>query len=71
MIKLRTSPYVPGRPKGYWFKWKRDPNVVDAVLMYAQRGHGKRSLVLFRLHVRRVEGQRDRADRQGLFRLYR
>ena len=43
MIKLRSSPYVPGRPKGYWFKWKRDPNVVDAVLMYAQRGHGKRS----------------------------
>ena len=43
MIKLRTSPYVPGRPKGYWYKWKRDPNVVDAVLMYAQRGHGKRS----------------------------
>lgn len=43
MIKLCTSPYVPGRPKGYWFKWKRDPNVVDAVLMYAQRGHGKRS----------------------------
>jgi DNA ligase-1 len=43
MLKLRTSPYVPGRPKGYWLKWKRDPNVVDAVLMYAQRGHGKRS----------------------------
>jgi DNA ligase-1 len=43
MIKLRSSPYVPGRPKGYWFKWKRDPNVVYAVLMYAQRGHGKRS----------------------------
>ncbi len=43
MVKLRTSPYVPGRPKGFWFKWKRDPNVVDAVLMYAQRGHGKRS----------------------------
>jgi DNA ligase-1 len=43
MLKLRTSPYVPGRPKGYWFKWKRDPNVVDAILMYAQRGHGKRS----------------------------
>ncbi len=43
MIKLRSSPYVPGRPKGSWFKWKRDPNVVDAVLMYAQRGHGKRS----------------------------
>ncbi len=43
MIKLRTAPYVPGRPKGNWYKWKRDPNVVDAVLMYAQRGHGKRS----------------------------
>jgi DNA ligase-1 len=43
MIKLRSSSYVPGRPKGNWFKWKRDPNVVDAVLMYAQRGHGKRS----------------------------
>ena len=43
MLKLRTAPYVPGRPKGFWFKWKRDPNVVDAVLMYAQRGHGKRS----------------------------
>ena len=33
----------PGRPKGPWFKWKRDPHIVDAVLMYAQRGHGKRS----------------------------
>ena len=43
MLKLRGSPYVPGRPKGNWYKWKRDPNVVDAVLMYAQRGHGKRS----------------------------
>ena len=43
MLKLRTSHYVPGRPKGLWFKWKRDPNVVDAILMYAQRGHGKRS----------------------------
>jgi len=43
MLKLRSSVYVPGRPKGLWFKWKRDPNVVDAVLMYAQRGHGRRS----------------------------
>ena len=43
MLKLRAAPYLPGRPKGMWFKWKRDPNVVDAVLMYAQRGHGKRS----------------------------
>lgn len=43
MIKRRDSAYVPGRPKGLWFKWKRDPFNVDAVLMYAQRGHGKRS----------------------------
>ena len=43
MLKRRDSPYLPGRPKGMWWKWKRDPLVVDAVLMYAQRGHGKRS----------------------------
>ena len=43
MLKRRDSPYVPGRPKGLWFKWKRDPFNVDAVLMYAQRGSGKRS----------------------------
>ncbi|MCW5714972.1 MAG: cisplatin damage response ATP-dependent DNA ligase [Bauldia sp.] len=43
MLKRWDSAYEPGRPKGPWFKWKRDPHVVDAVLMYAQRGHGKRS----------------------------
>jgi len=43
MLKQLTSPYVPGRPKGPWFKWKRNPHLIDAVLMYAQRGHGKRS----------------------------
>ena len=43
MIKRADSPYLPGRPKGPWWKWKRDPHTVDAVLMYAQRGHGKRS----------------------------
>ncbi len=43
MLKRRDSTYVPGRPKGPWWKWKRDPLTVDAVLMYAQRGHGKRS----------------------------
>ena len=43
MIKRRDAPYLPGRPKGPWWKWKRDPFVVDVVLMYAQRGHGKRS----------------------------
>ncbi|HWV81471.1 MAG TPA: cisplatin damage response ATP-dependent DNA ligase [Hyphomicrobiaceae bacterium] len=43
MLKRRESTYVPGRPKGPWFKWKRDAYTVDAVMMYAQRGHGKRS----------------------------
>ncbi|HSI87079.1 MAG TPA: cisplatin damage response ATP-dependent DNA ligase [Candidatus Methylacidiphilales bacterium] len=43
MLKRKDSAYVTGRPKGLWFKWKRDPLVVDAVLMYAQRGTGKRS----------------------------
>ncbi|MGP8231733.1 MAG: cisplatin damage response ATP-dependent DNA ligase [Methylovirgula sp.] len=43
MLKRLDSVYVPGRPKGLWYKWKRDPFAIDAVLMYAQRGHGKRS----------------------------
>lgn len=43
MIKRLDSPYQAGRMKGPWFKWKRDPYNVDAVMMYAQRGHGKRS----------------------------
>jgi DNA ligase 1 len=43
MLKARKALYLPGRPKGLWWKWKRDPFIIDAVLMYAQRGHGKRS----------------------------
>ncbi len=43
MVKRADSPYAAGRVKGQWWKWKRDPLTVDAVLMYAQRGHGKRS----------------------------
>ncbi|MFC0282135.1 cisplatin damage response ATP-dependent DNA ligase [Camelimonas abortus] len=43
MLKRRDSVYVSGRPRGPWFKWKRDPWLVDAVLMYARRGHGRRS----------------------------
>nr|WP_198912369.1 cisplatin damage response ATP-dependent DNA ligase [Parvularcula mediterranea] len=43
MLKAKGAPYVPGRPKGPWWKWKKEPYLVDAVLMYAQRGHGKRS----------------------------
>src|SRR5580698_768577 len=40
MLKRRDALYLPGRPKGPWWKWKRDPFIIDAVLMYAQRGHG-------------------------------
>ena len=43
MLKRGDSAYLPGRVKGLWWKWKRDPLTVDTVLMYAQRGHGKRS----------------------------
>jgi DNA ligase 1 len=43
MLKRADSLYVAGRPKGPWFKWKRGALTIDAVLMYAQRGHGKRS----------------------------
>jgi len=43
MIKSKYSPYISGRPKGHWYKWKKDPKTVDAILMYAVRGHGKRS----------------------------
>ncbi len=43
MLKRRDSAYVGGRRVGLWYKWKRDPLTVDCVLMYAQRGSGKRS----------------------------
>ena len=43
MLKRKASPYLAGRPRGHWFKWKRDALTLDCVLMYAQRGSGKRS----------------------------
>ena len=43
MLKPWGSSYVAGRPKPGWFKWKRDPLMIDTVMMYAQRGHGRRS----------------------------
>ncbi|MBF4484876.1 ATP-dependent DNA ligase [Flavobacterium sp. CSZ] len=43
MIKRKDSPYLVGRKKGDWWKWKIEPLVIDAVLTYAMRGHGRRS----------------------------
>ncbi|MEM0991099.1 MAG: cisplatin damage response ATP-dependent DNA ligase [Pseudomonadota bacterium] len=43
MLKRRDAAYTGGRPMGPWFKWKRDPLSADCVMIYAQRGHGKRS----------------------------
>jgi DNA ligase-1 len=43
MLKRRDGPYLAGRVKGQWWKWKRAPLTLDCVLMYAQRGSGKRS----------------------------
>ena len=50
MIKGKSSPYLSGRKKGHWFKWKSNPKYIDTILMYAQRGHGKK-FVLFRLYT--------------------
>ena len=43
MLKRRDAPYLAGRKVGLWYKWKREPLVADCVMMYAQRGSGKRS----------------------------
>jgi DNA ligase-1 len=43
MLKRKSSSYQVGRKVGDWWKWKIDPLVIDAVLIYAQKGHGRRS----------------------------
>jgi DNA ligase-1 len=43
MLKEKNSPYLSGRKKGEWWKWKTDPMTIDCVLLYAQKGHGRRS----------------------------
>ncbi|MCX7980936.1 MAG: ATP-dependent DNA ligase [Bacteroidia bacterium] len=43
MLKRKESPYLVGRRRGYWWKYKQQPYSVDAVLLYAQQGHGRRS----------------------------
>ena len=76
MLKRRDSPYIAGRPKGHWYKWKRAPLTIDAVLMYAQRGSGKRSsyysdYTFGAWRERRQRRGRAGAGRQILFRLHR
>jgi DNA ligase-1 len=46
MLKRRASAYGVGRPKGDWWKWKIDPLAIDAVLIYAQPGHGRRASLM-------------------------
>jgi DNA ligase 1 len=43
MLKRKESPYLAGRPKGHWYKWKRAALTADCVMLYAQKGAGKRS----------------------------
>ncbi len=43
MLKRRDSPYLSGRKRGDWWKWKVDPLTIDAVMIYAQAGHGRRA----------------------------
>lgn len=65
MLKRRDSPYGVGRPRGDWWKWKIEPYTLDCVLIYAQRGHGKRASLYtdytFGVWRDRDEGKRDAA----------
>jgi ATP-dependent DNA ligase len=64
MLKRKASPYLAGRPKGHWWKWKRAPLTLDCVLMYAQRGSGKRSSYFsdYTFGVWRETGSGDASD---------
>ena len=63
MLKRKDSPYLVGRKKGDWWKWKVDPLTIDAVLTYAMRGHGRRSNLFtdytFALWNENEEGERE------------
>ncbi|WP_422082260.1 ATP-dependent DNA ligase [Ulvibacterium sp.] len=63
MLKRKDSPYLVGRKKGDWWKWKVDPLTIDAVLTYAMRGHGRRSNLFtdytFALWAENDEGKKE------------
>ncbi len=67
MLKRWDSPYLVGRKKGDWWKWKVEPLTIDAVLTYAMRGHGRRSNLFHRLHLCPVGRWRTGNLCQGLF----
>lgn len=63
MLKKKDAPYQVGRKKGDWWKWKVAPLTVDAVLIYAMRGHGRRSNLFtdytFAVWDEKADGQRE------------
>ena len=68
MLKRLASPYGVGRKRGDWWKWKIDPYSVDAVLIYAQPGSGKRASLLTDYTFGAVARRRAGAGGQSLFR---
>ena len=66
MLKARTAHYGVGRTKdvGVWWKWKVDPFSVDAVLIYAQRGHGRRASLYSDYTFAVWDGPPEKSDRQ-------
>ncbi len=66
MLKRRDAHYGVGRTKdvGVWWKWKIDPLIIDAVLIYAQRGHGRRASVYSDYTFAVWDGPQDKADRK-------
>src|SRR5690606_37183448 len=66
MLKARDAAYGVGRTKdvGVWWKWKIDPFSVDAVLIYAQKGHGRRASLYTDYTFAVWDGEPDQADRK-------
>ena len=70
MLKAINSVYETGRKRGYWWKWKVDPYTIDAVIIYAQAGSGRRAN-LFTDYTFAVWSDDTRANCKSIFRLER
>ena len=70
MLKQKRSAYGTGRKRGDWWKWKIDPLTLDAVMIYAQAGSGRRANLFTDYTFRRLEGRGSGPHRQGLFRAF-